>query len=511
MQSRLKSCVFLSGLILGVLFCVKSNATTSNERTDTQLKAQIQKITVETQQLENEVHTLQAELYQRKRTRRVRHARKVKHTKIQVAHTQFFPPPYHLIWSRFRHPITVTTSPFMGIRSAYDASDLLQQQSTMNEDLTLLQQRAQLEKELDAEGYPIQRPILEISGGLEGQVIYSNGFGGVSSSVNLSTAELDLNAVVNSWVGGLISLDYDDSPAVTGSRVPNSRIYLRRGFITIGNLIQCPWYFTTGQFYMPFGRYSSALVTAPLTLSMARVVARGLLLGFYQHGFYGQLYGFEGEQTSTKGFFVKQGGVNLGYKNNHVDAGTGIISNIADAEGMQNNSLNSTVNFNGFGEPTVIGVVNVPNFNNLRHRVPAADVHSEITIGPWTIIGEFISAVRRFSPLDMTFNRRAALPRSLHTELDYLFHVGIHPVTLGIAYGRTWQALALNLPQQSIWTLVSTSIWKDTIESIEFRHDINYSRGTIANGGTTPAGLSPVAVRGGGSRDSVTGQIGVYF
>ena len=61
--------------------------------------------------------------------------------------------------------------------------------------------------------------------------------------------------MMSSWANGLFVLAYDDSAPSTGSCVTNARVYLSRGFLTIGNLDAFPMYFTIGQMYVPFGRY----------------------------------------------------------------------------------------------------------------------------------------------------------------------------------------------------------------------------------------------------------------
>ena len=65
--------------------------------------------------------------------------------------------------------VTVSTSPYIAQQTAYDASDIWSQQSTMNEDLFLLQYKQELEHSLEKVNASLsQRPILEISGAVEG-------------------------------------------------------------------------------------------------------------------------------------------------------------------------------------------------------------------------------------------------------------------------------------------------------------------------------------------------------
>lgn len=553
---------------LFVIFLFSFLASTTAAASDIpqdKLAARLEKINAQTEALQRQIQSLQAELRELKAEKRSKvpshhvmhttnaqptkvHGIKVRHKKPyhkyskstnktstlseayhhlrkeklteegrHAEHDLHHPPEMHpgLEAQLLGHGFTVTTSPFKGVKTAFNASDLLEQSSTMNEDLMLLHYRQDVEHYLLEHGISLgHRSIVEISGGVEGQIIYSSGFGGTSGDINLSTAELDINAMASRWANAFFSLEFDSSPTFTGSRVPDSRIYLRRGFLTIGNLDKLPLYFTIGQMYLPFGRYASAMLSAPLTLSMARVLERAAVIGYTNGGFYGQLYGYSGEMTTTSADLIKQGGVNLGYKrtihNGEYDLGVGVISNIADAEGMQDTGRGGGL-FSGFDEPAGPagpggGTI---TFNNLRRRVPAFDVHGEFTWGPVSLMAEYITVLRDFNVADMVFNGSAATPKALHAEIDYLFHIRSKPLTLAFAYGQSWQALALNIPKNSYFLLLSTSLWKNTIESIEYRHDKDYS--ATANGGTNPFGPIPLIVGVGDTRNIVTAQIGVYF
>ena len=53
----------------------------------------------------------------------------------------------------------------------------------------------------------------------------------------------------------------------------------------------------------------------------------------------------------------------------------------------------------------------------------------------------------------------------------------------------------------------STSLWRETSESIEYRHDTDYSTADVATGRAATANI----VGTGRGRNSVTLQLGVYF
>lgn len=477
---------------------------------------QLQQISSQVNQLQSQVSSLKKQLAQQKAAVA---AKPLKSSVVAPAPTGLQPVQHSGNYfgpGRFLNGITVTTAPWVG-KSAYDASDLVYEMSSMKEDLWLLEQRQALEHDLNQVGDSLDnRAIIELSGGLEGQAIYDNDFTGVDNgSIALSTAEIDIVPMVSTWASGFFSLDYNTQPASTGARNPIATIYLKRGFVTIGNLDKSPIYFSIGQMYPAFGRYSSALLTAPMTLSMMRILAPTMNLGFIKNGYYGSVFGYEGN-TNNGNNFIHEGGADLGYKNatnyGAIQFGVSYDTNIADSQGMQNNGLSTNnasgvpTQFAGY-QGTSVGAGST-NPENLQHAVGGGDAHLELGYHNWYWVTEYMSAVERFSPLDMSFYGQGALPSALHTELDYTWHL-THPWTLGVAYGQSWDALALNLPQNSYWVLLSTSLWKDTVEGIEYRHDTNYGATTAAN--ATGAGLPVPDANVGGTRNMVTLQIGVYF
>ena len=463
------------------------------------LSAQIKKLSAETNALKHEMQHLRAHQKHHHTTKQIKKNHKT--------------PSSDYAKGPFGHFVTITTSPFLGRQTSYAPSDLLYEVSSMNEDLRLLKIKRRLVNHLQITGYRIRRPIVEISGGIEGQLYSTGGFNtSADDGVNLSTAEIDLHAIASTWASAFMSLDYNGSPISTGNRAPNAQIYLKRGFATLGNLNRTPFYGTIGLMYAPFGRYSSGMVSTPLTLSMARIRTETALLGAsFDNGIFASIYGFGGSRTSGGTQLFKQGGANLGLKrhyNHQKDSyslGIGWVSNIADSEGQQNTGGNvAGGQFGGFGEPSLTTL----NNNNLVHNVDAIDAHGKLTYGGFTIIGEYLTAMRRFATMDMTFGRNGAEPSALHAEIDYTLPFEIKRETvIGFAYGETWEALALNLPKNSYTTFISTSLLRDTVESLEYRHDTDYAATDVASGrgASTP-------IRGTGKdRNSVIAQVGVYF
>jgi outer membrane murein-binding lipoprotein Lpp len=463
-----------------------------------QLQQEIQALTAHAQKLQAEVDQLHA--------KRGHHGSVVR--TARVSHT------LNLKASRARHVrlghLSVMTTPSSKADDQTKAPHVLEQVSGWNEQLTLLQQRADLMKAMG--GVSITQPILEISGGLEGQAFSLSGKAPNETSrprgFNLQTVQLDFNAILGPWMNVFTALNSGETYAQNGTSTMTPTV--DRTFATIGNLNKFPVYFSFGQMYTPFGRYSSMMLTAPVTQSLGRTKSDTMIVGVSKDGFYGSAFAYSGYRT-TGSAAIKQGGVDAGYTykftNPHdaITVGASLESNIADSQGMQSTGMSNTVytGFNGFG--------NSSTSNNTLFNVPAISAYTTLALGHWTANAEFMSATRAFNANDLSFARsggslRGARVRALHLELNYMIQHGKTPITLGAAYGQTWEALALNLPRYSLTADVQTSLLRNTLETIEYRHDWNYSTGMSGQGrgSAVQNGL-------GGSGNTVLGQIGIYF
>jgi len=392
--------------------------------------------------------------------------------------------------------LTITTSPLMGNESAYDGSDLMYAYPSINHDLFLLSIHQQMQDYRATNNITTNKPIMVISGGVEGgYVAHSQYEGSTQYSTSLNTAELDIAAFLNDWAQAFMSYDYQDMPSSSGTRDPQNEIYLSRGYATIGNLSKSPIYASIGQMYVPFGRYNSLMLTTTETTSLARILSTTTVLGFSQNGFSAQAFTYntqQGEQNS----FINEGGANISYSSTDsshpYQIGASYTTNISDSQGMQDNGSDAA--FQGFA----INDYDSPS-------TPAYDLYGSMGIGDFTLIGEYISATKHFSDDALQFNDTGAKPKALQAELDYSTTINNKPTSFGIMFSQTWQALALNLPKNSYNVVANTSIWRDTVESIEYSYNTNYGD-TDTSTGAGKAGPS-----GGGHSNVITAQLGVYF
>ncbi len=428
----------------------------------------------------------------------------------------------------YAHGPAVVTSPAFGVRRPEDNySDLMSRLPSMNEDLVLLGLRQKMDNYANENGIPIpSRPIIALSGGVEGQVAFNSNDGYASTSksdINLSMAEIDVIAEVGSWATAAMIINYEDKKDTASvdsvTRWNNSRIRLDRGWLTFGQLNKAPIYFTIGQVFAPFGNYSSNMVTTPSTQILGRVKDRMAVLGYDQFGIYSQAYAYAGETKPTSSEIIKHCGFNLGYRFDHenfaMDIGAGFLGNLAESQGMQQNIFGLSSNINRPSPDT-----NFIGGETIVSRVYGINGHAKATFyDMFTLIAEYVGASKAFDTTDLAFNGHGAKPQALNVEGSVAFKVVGKPSTIFAGYGMTRQALALGTPKASYFAGCTMNIVKYTLASLEYRHDVGYGSDTSSSisgdrkvsyniSGNNPNNVTAPARR---HNNKVTAVIGVYF
>lgn len=417
----------------------------------------------------------------------------------------------------------VITSPYLHPNVSYDGGDFIVNYSSINKDFNMLEQRQAFQHALHDLGFvmPSYGSLLELSGEVEGAVFSQHGYGGNSSSdINLTDAELDMQALVNRWVTAFGNFVYNDAPTSSGNRVFNSNVYVDNAFITFGNLDATKWRATVGQLYVPFGNFNSFLYTDPVNKTIFRTEARPIVVGYglpSGPGFSAAAYTFSGDtrtgtieaDPSGTGVVtdrstndqINRFGLDATYGFNfdsgtRFNVGASYINNIADSQGMQ---ATGGDDFEGFGDTSGDQV--------LAHNVPGGDIRAQLAFSQITLIGEYTTALRDFNAANLSYNGHGAKPSAYHLEGAYSFNMlQGKPTTFALGYDHSYQSLALNVPEQRIAAALNLAYWKNTMATLELRHDMNYSSGDTASGN-----LGPVITPDGANANAITVSFAVYF
>lgn len=406
----------------------------------------------------------------------------------------------------------VSTGPYVGVPIQFAGDDLVVNSPSVNTDVQLLGIRKSIHRQLLAMGGELfKEPYhshLLLSGVVQADANYTN-IGGAPSQSSVDVNNVSLDAFFlgpSNWTLGFIEFSYDNGPSSNNSYiVSNSRVYVNKAFITIGDFAMSPIYGSVGQFYVPFGTYSSVMVSDPLTKLIFRTKARAILVGFQQQGdnaWYGSTYIFRGDSHAASVSKINNGGINIGYKFKgdwlSGNIGGGVIGNIADSAGFQLGD--------GFAY-----------YEQLSHRVPAYDLRALLGLGQHIdIIAEYLIASTSFNIDDMRYKSHGAKPSASDFEGVYTFMAWDRPTSVGIGYGTSSEALTLGIPLTRYSLVLNTSIWRNTLQSLEFRHDRNYAESATGNGpvgaATTPGACTAVTCTASGKGDNaVTAQFAYYF
>lgn len=434
----------------------------------------------------------------------------------------------------------VSSGPYIGVPLEFAGGYLIVNTPSVNEDILLLNIDKSIDQRLKALGRPTGKALgshILLSGLVEAQAL-GRGGSGTSGGSDIDLTSVNLDAYImgpSSWTSAFFEFAYDNNIGTqTGGfsstdRVLNSRVFLTKGFIILGDFTQSPFYASLGQMYVPFGVYSTTMVSSPLTRILARTLARPLVVGYKSQDANSLLltgYIFSGPAKINGTNHINNGGINVSYsfKQEKYTAviGGGVISNIADSLGMQftGNNTNNPPLFGGFGGPieTYVpgGATNIPSSDVLQiatgsedlvHRVPAYDFNLKFSLGEnWQMIAEYILASTSFNNQDLQFNDHGAKPQAANLEIVYNIPWITYPTSISGSYQLSEDALAIGLPAKRYSLTANTSFWRNTLQSLELRRDINYGKSDTSTGSgvTGPSG-------NGGFANVITLQFQYYF
>jgi len=273
---------------------------------------------------------------------------------------------------------------------------------------------------------------LSWSGAVEVEAGFADQEDEPSSDLVAATVELGLDAQVNDWTSVQVLLlhEEDDTP-----------LEVDEASITLGNSDRSPLYLRAGQFYLPFGRFESHMISDPLTLEVAEIRESALQLGAASKHWYGSVFVFNGS-TSEGGdnsieHFGAEAGVLLEAGEASLDVGAGYLSSLGDSDGLDMDAV----------DDFAAGVV----------------LHALFEMDRLTLIGEYVMARDDLAGANSQIS-------AMNLELAYSLAFAGQDLTLALGHQQTQEA-GPDLPSERLMFALGTTLWADTGLSVEWAQD----------------------------------------
>lgn len=286
---------------------------------------------------------------------------------------------------------------------------------------------------------------LTLSGLVEVEANHSKDFDGNSSSgLELATVELAIDAQAHPWVQGHVLFLYEEGD--------EDDVVIDEAIITIGNSEETPFYLSAGRMYVPFGNFSTFMISDPLTLEMAETQETAVQIGYGSANWHSAIYAFngdtsEGDDSST----IEQYGAHVGY---------------TFEEERWNVTFDASYTSSLFDSDLLAEEFEDAAFSG--DYIPGLGVHGIVAIGNVTLIGEYIAALE-----DLDVEGDKINPYTFNLEGAITFELVGHETALALA----WQGskdLAGILPEQRFMASIGVSLFEDTALTLEYAYDNDY-------------------------------------
>lgn len=291
------------------------------------------------------------------------------------------------------------------------------------------------------------------------------------SDITLATVELGFDfSAFDDWVTGTFTALHEDDDTESWE--------VDVATFTIGNTEKYPVYLTAGRMYVPFGNFETNLVSDTLALEIGETREAAVLVGFEKNNFYGSAYVFNGDVDEAGDDEIENYGFNIGYamatEDSSFDIGLDWTNSLSDAD-----------LFEDYVAPPI------------KDYIDGYSVHGVYRTGPWSFMGEYLSANDEFQPGELAWKGRGAEPEAWNLEVGYDFVAfGDRESNVAVAFQGTDEAVSLELPEDRFLVGLSTTLYENTSLALEYSHAEDYS---VSDGGTGEDG------------DALTLQVAVEF
>jgi len=277
-----------------------------------------------------------------------------------------------------------------------------------------------------------------------------------SSDIVLATAQLGIDVdVVENVSGSIVFLwEEDDTEPVD----------VDEAFITLGGTEQVPVYLRGGKMYLPFGNFTSNMISDPLTLELGEIRESAVEVGYEQAGFSMTGYIFNGDiDEAGKDSHIDNFGVAIGYTleqdNFTIDSGICYINNLIDSDGY------GDAFEDGQDEAAAMG-----NTLELNDYVGGFGAHLVVGVAGFTIVGEYITATDDPEYLLNGVKTKVDAIAAWNIELGYTFNAATREITVAAGYQGSDDAADLLAESRYVGS-VGVNIAEYTTLSCEYLHD----------------------------------------
>ena len=340
-----------------------------------------------------------------------------------------------------------------GLKAALSNAQKTSEQTAMKAEAALVQK---------GESEEVWWKRVNIGGAIEVEATSTSNFANTDASdLALAKVELFFDANPAKYVETHVQLLFEDG---------NNNITLDEAWVTLGDTEEFPAYLQAGFFAVPFGNFETDMSADPLTQSVAETKEAVALVGAEWGGFSAGGYIYNGDsQRSGNGNHIDQGGLFAGFsgesENVSYNIGGGLISNIADSDGVTS----------GAGAAATA----------LDEYIYGAAVHGIFGFGPVTLRGEYVTALDKFTNAELPFGADGAQPAAWHLEGAYAVYLMGKETVFAVTVQGTEEALALGLPEYRYGGAVTVGVIDHVAVTAEYLHDEDYE---VSNGGTGNSG-----------------------
>ena len=294
---------------------------------------------------------------------------------------------------------------------------------------------------------------LTLGGAIEGDFLLTEGFDGdPGSEFNLDTVELRFDLRANDWVGGMVVIDYDGDEDDIGLDEVN---------ITLGGRETLPFFLTGGKLYAPFGDFTTTMIQDPFTLTLGEIVDEGVVAGWSGHGLSLALFALDGVVETGDSRRVNGFGASLAWEREWDEGGLrfggGWVSNLADADAIGDALPRSE-------EGDIL----------LDRTVDGLNLHGGLHYGALALHTEYTTALDSFAADEIAWKGDGARPAAWASELAWTTALKGHETTLALGFQKTWEAVALELPEYRCSVSAAVALFAGTTLHLEYYADTDY-------------------------------------